>query len=78
MSSYTRRVMLNLLRELDVPRPASVREGRPRALTPAQEAAALQRLAQGERQGTVAKDLGVHRHTLSRLRRRAQADMFHV
>lgn len=70
MSPYSRRYLLQLLRELEVPIPKGWRPGRPRALTVAQETQVLRRLRRGERQTVIAQDLGVSRHTLRRLCKR--------
>jgi hypothetical protein len=71
MTPYERRCLLQLLRELEVPVP-NIKSGRPRKLTPEQEAHAVARLVSGEKQGVVAKDLGVGRQTLCRLMRRVK------
>jgi transposase len=70
MSTYARRIALDLLRELGIPLPPVIRGGRPHKLTPAQAKLALQRLARGDHQCEVARELGVHRQTLLRLERR--------
>lgn len=70
MSSYARACTLQLLRDLGIPLPASVKSGRPRAFTAAMEREVIARLQRGERKGAIAAEFGVCRQTVTRLIRR--------
>jgi transposase len=72
MSSYARVCALQLLRDLGIPLPPTVRGGRPSAFTAAMEREVIARLQRGDRQGAIAADFGVCRQTVNRLVRRAR------